>query len=106
MRAQPFKAVRHSTPGLLMNHRAVKANGWRLAAGGQTGGGSVLAAGCESPAASPLAIPGPIGQKTSVKNDLRRGAVAVEFACVAPLLLAIIVGLMQLSRVYSVQNSL
>lgn len=36
----------------------------------------------------------------------RRGAVAVEFACVAPLLLAVIVGLLELSRLYSVQNFL
>jgi Flp pilus assembly protein TadG len=36
----------------------------------------------------------------------RHGAVAVEFACVAPLLLAVIVGMLDLSRVYSVQNVL
>jgi Flp pilus assembly protein TadG len=48
----------------------------------------------------------PTSQSRIAQNNLRRGAVAVEFACVAPLLLAIIVGLMQLSRVYSVQNSL
>jgi hypothetical protein len=36
----------------------------------------------------------------------RRGAVAVEFACVAPLILAVIVGLLELSRIYHVQNVL
>src|SRR6185436_9439194 len=36
----------------------------------------------------------------------RRGAVAVEFAAVAPILLAIVVGMLELSRVYSVQNTL
>lgn len=36
----------------------------------------------------------------------RRGAVAVEFAAIAPLLLAVIVGLIELSRIYSVQNCL
>jgi len=36
----------------------------------------------------------------------RRGAVAVEFAVVAPLLLSIVVGLSELTRVYDVQNSL
>jgi Flp pilus assembly protein TadG len=36
----------------------------------------------------------------------RCGAVAVEFACVAPLMLAVIVGLLELSRTYSVQNVL
>ena len=40
------------------------------------------------------------------KYSERRGAVAVEFACVAPLLLAVIVGMLDLSRVYSVQNIL
>jgi Flp pilus assembly protein TadG len=39
-------------------------------------------------------------------NCERRGAVAVEFAAVAPLLLAIVVGMLELSRVYSVQNTL
>ena len=34
----------------------------------------------------------------------RKGAVAVEFAVVAPMLLAIVVGLIELSRVYDVQN--
>ena len=34
----------------------------------------------------------------------RKGAVAVEFAVVAPMLLAIVVGLLELSRVYDVQN--
>lgn len=36
----------------------------------------------------------------------RRGAVAVEFAAIAPILLAIVVGMLELSRVYSVQNTL
>ncbi len=36
----------------------------------------------------------------------RRGAVAVEFACVAPLLLALVVGVTELTRVYEVQNVL
>lgn len=36
----------------------------------------------------------------------RRGAVAVEFACVAPVLLAIVVGMIELTRVYEVQNVL
>ncbi|HYO23772.1 MAG TPA: TadE/TadG family type IV pilus assembly protein [Lacipirellulaceae bacterium] len=36
----------------------------------------------------------------------RTGAVAVEFAAVAPLLLSIVVGMLELSRVYSVQNTL
>lgn len=36
----------------------------------------------------------------------RRGAVAVEFAVIAPILLAITVGMLELSRVYTVQNTL
>ena len=36
----------------------------------------------------------------------RLGAVAVEFAVVAPLLLSIVVGLIELSRTYEVQNTL
>jgi Flp pilus assembly protein TadG len=40
------------------------------------------------------------------QSDARRGAVAVEFAVVAPLLLAIVVGMLELSRVYTVQNTL
>ena len=36
----------------------------------------------------------------------RRGAVAVEFACVAPVLLALVVGMIELTRVYDVQNVL
>jgi hypothetical protein len=38
--------------------------------------------------------------------EARCGAVAVEFACVAPLILAVIVGLVEMSRVYAVQNVL
>jgi hypothetical protein len=44
--------------------------------------------------------------KTQQHCNERRGAVAVEFACVAPLLLGVIVGMLDLSRVYSVQNVL
>ena len=36
----------------------------------------------------------------------RRGAVAVEFAIMAPVLLCIVLGLIELSRVYEVQNVL
>lgn len=36
----------------------------------------------------------------------RRGAVAVEFACVAPVFLAVIVGMIEMTRVYDVQNTL
>ncbi|MEO2048964.1 MAG: TadE/TadG family type IV pilus assembly protein [Pirellulales bacterium] len=36
----------------------------------------------------------------------RRGAVAVEFAVIAPLLLSIVVGLIELNRTYDVQNTL
>lgn len=39
-------------------------------------------------------------------NHRRRGAVAVEFACVAPVMLAIVIGMLELSRVFSVQNTL
>ncbi|QDS97300.1 TadE family protein [Adhaeretor mobilis] len=41
-----------------------------------------------------------------MKNGSRLGAVAVEFAVVAPVLLAIAVGLIELSRVYNAQNLL
>jgi Flp pilus assembly protein TadG len=44
--------------------------------------------------------------QSSRTKQSRRGAVAVEFACVAPLLLAVIVGMLELSRLYSVQNFL
>lgn len=36
----------------------------------------------------------------------RRGAVAVEFAVVAPMLLAIVTGMIELNRVYDTQNTL
>jgi len=36
----------------------------------------------------------------------RRGAVAVEFAIVAPILLAMVVGLIEITRVYDAQNQL
>lgn len=36
----------------------------------------------------------------------RRGAVAVEFAVVAPLLLSIVAGLIELNRTYDIQNTL
>ena len=51
----------------------------------------------------------PLGKhrsKCNCRRDARRAAVAVEFACVAPVLLIVIVGLLELSRVYSVQNVL
>jgi Flp pilus assembly protein TadG len=41
-----------------------------------------------------------------VRRRLRLGAVAVEFAAVAPVLLAIVVGLIEMTRVYNVQNTL
>lgn len=44
--------------------------------------------------------------KRRPQSSARCGAVAVEFAFVAPVLLAIIVGLLELSRVYSIQNCL
>lgn len=37
------------------------------------------------------------------KNQSRRGAVAVEFAFIAPMLLAIVLGLIELTRVYDAQ---
>ena len=40
------------------------------------------------------------------RTTSRRGAVAVEFAAVAPVLLAVVVGMLELSRVYTVQNTL
>lgn len=40
------------------------------------------------------------------RASARCGAVAVEFACVAPLLMGVIVGLLSLSRIYGVQNCL
>lgn len=45
-------------------------------------------------------------RKRSPALARRRGAVAVEFAVVAPVLLTIIVGLIELTRVYDVQNTL
>ncbi|RIK75615.1 MAG: hypothetical protein DCC67_15030 [Planctomycetota bacterium] len=48
----------------------------------------------------------PIRMQPRSPSSARRAAVAVEFACVAPLLMGVIVGLLSLSRVYSVQNCL
>jgi len=45
-------------------------------------------------------------QTRSAPHIDRRGAVAVEFAVVAPLLLSIVVGLIELNRTYDVQNTL
>lgn len=42
----------------------------------------------------------------STKEQARRGAVAVEFAAIAPVLLAIVVGMIELNRVYEAQNLL
>ena len=42
----------------------------------------------------------------AARQDARRGAVAVEFAIVAPVLLAITLGLLELSRVFDAQNLL
>ena len=39
-------------------------------------------------------------------HPTRKGAVAVEFAVVAPMLLAIVVGMLELNRIYDVQNVL
>jgi Flp pilus assembly protein TadG len=50
---------------------------------------------------------GALGNRTScIRRGSRRGAVAVEFAAVAPVLLAVVVGMLELSRVYTVQNTL
>jgi len=40
------------------------------------------------------------------RSDKRRGAVAVEFAVVAPMLMLTILGLVELSRVFDIQNTL
>jgi Flp pilus assembly protein TadG len=45
-------------------------------------------------------------RRSKIHRSRRRGAVAVEFAFVAPVLLAVIVGLIELTRVYDVQNTL
>jgi hypothetical protein len=42
----------------------------------------------------------------SPRSGKRRGAVAVEFAFIVPVLLAVVVGMLELSRVYTVQNTL
>jgi hypothetical protein len=40
------------------------------------------------------------------RNNRRRGAVAVEFAIVAPILLAIVMGMIELGRAFEMQNLL
>ena len=45
-------------------------------------------------------------QRNRFTRPKRRGAVAVEFAMIAPFLMATIVGLLELTRVYDVQNML
>jgi TadE-like protein len=42
----------------------------------------------------------------TVRDEQRRGVVAVEFAVVAPILLALVFGLIQLGRAYEMQNLL
>src|SRR4030067_683679 len=45
--------------------------------------------------------------KSEIRNPKsRRGAVAVEFAIVAPLLLSILFGMVELTRMFEVQNLL
>ncbi len=46
------------------------------------------------------------GEARGAPGNHRLGAVAVEFAVVAPLLLSIVVGLIELNRTYSTQNTL
>ena len=40
------------------------------------------------------------------RRDSRRGAVAVEFAAIAPVLLSIVLGLVEVNRIYETQNLL
>lgn len=45
-------------------------------------------------------------QSTKQRNEDRRGAVAVEFAFVAPVLLALVMGVVEVNRMYEAQNLL
>lgn len=44
--------------------------------------------------------------KTPATNESRQGAVAVEFAFVAPVLLTLLMGVIEVNRIYEVQNLL
>jgi hypothetical protein len=44
--------------------------------------------------------------RPNVKRPIRRGAVAVEFAVVAPILVAVVFGLVELGRAFEAQNLL
>ena len=48
----------------------------------------------------------PVASKRGFANESRRGAVAVEFAMVAPILLAILLGMISVGRVFEMQNLL
>ena len=51
-------------------------------------------------------LPGSAHGVHTLRSKHRRGAVAVEFAIVAPVLVAIVFGITQVSEIYSVQNLL